>query len=249
MSVNKSNFTFTNNTFNIYLNEDNKIADIDKNKILHLIDLIFNDNEIKTKIQTLVEKHENEERQKNKPSSDEISKDYNNLPKYSLNNSSNKLPEDIIINNSSFDIKEYIKNNKNVLYDIYMLELNRLYPNEFNLYNSMNNKDNELYNIYDNYKNKTYSIDYGFLDDDNNKLISVMFNNNVSYFNNNFKDTIIMTLLSYVNIYKNKRDIDYNNIYKLYHIDLKDDTYIQDINIYFNYILNVLIINYDLYKN
>ena len=157
------------------------------------------------------------------------------------------------------DVKKLIDNNKYVLNDIYISELKRLYPDKINynikfesMYDKNNNKFIDAYNYF---KTLSFCVDYGF---GTNKINQTEFigtlykgiNQPIYGFCTNIINTIVCTLMCYVNTYNNIRNIDINNIKNIFNINfnnIDDGFIINKEDIYFNYIIYILKSNCSIY--
>ena len=162
------------------------------------------------------------------------------------------------------EIKDYIKNKKGILYNIYLKELFKLRKisnNNLNINLNINIFDNQLYDSYKFISSLEYGINYGFstYESHGNDFIGVPYEHANNPIKNSYytvlTHTIIATLLSYVNVYDKKRYIDINKYLLLNNNKFKinDNTlikmkldeikneFINNYNIYFEYIINNLI--------
>jgi len=162
------------------------------------------------------------------------------------------------------EIKDYIKNKKGILYNIYLKELFKLRKinnNNLNINLNINIFDNQLYDSYKFISSLEYGINYGFstYESHGNDFIGVPYEHANNPIKNSYytvlTHTIIATLLSYINVYDKKRDIDINKYLLLNNNKFKinDNTlikmkldeikneFINNYNIYFEYIINNLI--------
>lgn len=120
-------------------------------------------------------------------------------------------------------------------------------------YDKNNNKFIDAYNYF---KTLNFCVNYGFGTNEINKteFIGTLYsgvNKPVFGFCTNIINTIVCTLLCYVNSYYNIRSIDVNNIKRKFNIDINnlDDGYIMSKeDLYFNYIIYILKSNCSLYS-
>ena len=157
------------------------------------------------------------------------------------------------------DIKKLIDDNKYVLNDIYISELKRLYPDKIkynakfeSMYDKNNNKFIDAYNYF---KTLNFCVNYGFGTNEINhtEFIGTLYkgvNQPVYGFCTSIINTIICTLMCYVNYYNNIRNIDVDNIQNRFNININnlDDGFIMNKeDLYFNYIIYILKSNCSLY--